>query len=73
MLGHESGFKKGLSRVRGNLHARFLGELWLVTVMAYPIIYPILKFFFQNDDILQIRLVSSTELKHLTGLSCNKP
>jgi hypothetical protein len=29
--------KKGLSRVRANPHARFLGELWLATVTAYPI------------------------------------
>ncbi len=26
--------------MQGNLHARFLGESWLVTVTAYPIIYP---------------------------------
>ncbi len=31
---------KGLSRVRGNLHARFLGEWRLVTVATYPIMHP---------------------------------
>ena len=31
------GFSKGLSRVRGNSHARFLGGRRLVTVAAYPI------------------------------------
>ena len=33
-----NGFRKGLSRVRGNLHARFLGGWRLVTVAAYPIL-----------------------------------
>ncbi len=37
LLGQVNGFRKGLSRMRRNSPARFLGGRRLVTVAAYPI------------------------------------
>ena len=44
--------------MRGNLHARFLGEWRLVTVAAYPLTHPMLA------EGLSIAMISK-----LTGLS----